>query len=85
MVDMTQYRHPVRRSLMDRDLILGVPQTGLLAVFLFVMVFVYTLSMWYMAIPAAILYLVMYFLTKRDPYMVDIFISNLNQKDIYTA
>jgi type IV secretory pathway TrbD component len=83
MVNMNEYKHPVRRSLMERELLAGVPQVGLLIILIFSVFFIYGLQMYYMAVPAIILYIVMRILTKKDPYMVDIIVANIQEKDIY--
>jgi type IV secretory pathway TrbD component len=81
MTDTRAFGLPVRRSLLQRELLGGVPQAGLLLLFLLAVVFVYGLSMYFMAVPVIILYLVMRALTKRDPWMIDIVLENIGQKD----
>jgi type IV secretory pathway VirB3-like protein len=59
----------------------GVPQTGLFLLFLMAVVFLYGLRLYFMIIPIVILYLVMRVLTKRDPWLIDIVMDNIMQKD----
>jgi len=62
---------------------LGIPQSGLVALFVFSVIFIYVFKMYFMAIPVAILYLIMRFLTARDPWLIDIVIDGIQQKDIF--
>jgi type IV secretory pathway VirB3-like protein len=77
-----EYALPVHRSLLERELIVGVPPLGILLILLFATFFVYILKQYFMIIPIAIVYVVMRILTKKDPYMVDMVIEHINQKDI---
>lgn len=81
MVDTRGFARRVRRSLLQRDLMAGVPQTGLFLLFLMAVVFLYGLRLYFMIIPIVILYLVMRVLTKRDPWLIDIVMDNIMQKD----
>jgi type IV secretory pathway TrbD component len=81
MVNMHTYKRAVRRSLLQRDLLGGVPQAGLFLLFFLAVVFIYGLELYVMAIPIIILYLVMRALTGRDPWFIDIVLENINQKD----
>jgi type IV secretory pathway TrbD component len=79
---MRAYSAPVHRSLLQRDLLGGVPQAGLIILFIFAVVFVYGLSLYIMIIPVIIMYLVMRHLTSNDQYLIDIVLENIQQKDI---
>jgi type IV secretory pathway VirB3-like protein len=81
MVDMGAYRLPVRRSLLQRELLFGVPQAGLLILFMLAAVFLYGLEMYFMAAPVVVLYFVMRILTKKDQWLIDIVLDNIMQKD----
>jgi type IV secretory pathway TrbD component len=81
MVSMKPYARQVRRSLLQRELIAGVPQAGLFLIFLLAVVFMYGLELYFMGVPIVILYLVMRALTKRDPWLIDIVLENISQKD----
>ena len=76
-----EYAKPVHRSLLERELILGIPQMGVLILLFFSFLFLYLLRMYYMVFPLAILYITMRILTKKDPYMIDILIEHINQKE----
>ena len=84
MVTMKLHARRVRRSLLQRELLAGVPQTGmflLFLLFLMAVVFMYGLELYFMGVPIVILYLVMRALTKRDPWLIDIVLENIMQKD----
>ena len=83
MVDTRPYARKVRRSLLQRELMGGVPQTGLIGLFVMAVIFLYGFSMYFMIVPIAVLYLVMRHLTKQDPWLIDIVIDNIQQKDIF--
>jgi type IV secretory pathway TrbD component len=80
---MTPFSIPSHRALSQRDLIGGIPPAGILLLFMLGAIFMYGFQMYYMAIPIVIVYIIMRVLSKRDPYMIDIVVENLNQKDIY--
>jgi len=81
MVDMSQYKKPVRRSLLQREMIGGIPQLGMLLLFIFGLVFLYGLKL-YALLPFIILaYLFMRHLTKKDQWQIDIVFNNITQKD----
>ncbi len=75
------YSVPVHRSLMQRELILGIPAMGMLTLLLVAVFTMYILQQYYFGIFIAILYVVMRILTKKDPYFIDILIEHVNQKD----
>jgi type IV secretory pathway VirB3-like protein len=81
MVNMKPYGRKVRRSLLQRELIGGVPQAGILILFMAAVVFMYGLELYFMAVPIIILYLVMRALTSKDPWLIDIVLENISQKD----
>ena len=82
MVNAREYALPVHRSLLQRELMLGIPQMGLLILLMLSFFFLYALQMYVMAIPIAGLYVAMRILTKQDPFMIDIVIEHINQKDV---
>jgi type IV secretory pathway TrbD component len=82
MVDMRAYKQPVRRSLLQREMLGGVPQAGLLLLFILGVVFIYGLKMYFTVIPIVLLYFVMRHLTKRDQWLIDIVLDNISQKDV---
>jgi type IV secretory pathway TrbD component len=77
-----EFAQPVHRSLMQRELILGIPPMGILVLLLLAAFFMYILEQYILGIPIAGLYILMRFLTKRDPYMIDILLEHINQKDL---
>ena len=83
MINMKSYTRPVHRSLLNRDLLGGVPQAGLFVIFLSAVIFVYGLEMPFMLVPVVLLYFIMRALTKKDPYFIDIVIDNIGQKDVF--
>jgi len=83
MVDTREFAQKVHRSLLPRELLGGVPQAGLMVIFVLSVMFVYVFRMFFMIIFIALLYLVMRYLTARDPWMIDIVIDNIQQKDIF--
>jgi len=81
MVDMSLYKKPVRRSLLQREMIGGVPQAGLFILFMLGLIFVYALQLYFTIVPIALFYFVMRHLTKKDPWFIDIILENAMQKD----
>jgi type IV secretory pathway TrbD component len=81
MIDMRDYPVIVHRSLLQRDLMAGIPQAGLFILFMLAVIFIYGLELYFMIAPIIILYLVMRALTKRDPWLIDIVLDNIMQKD----
>jgi type IV secretory pathway VirB3-like protein len=83
MVDMSQYKQPVHRSLLPREMIAGIPQAGLFLIFFMSIIFVYGLRLYITVVPIALLYFVMRHLTKKDQWFIDIVLTNIMQKDVY--
>jgi len=83
MVDMRSHSKKVHRSLLQRDLMFGVPVTGLMLVVVLFMMTVYFLKMFFMIPVVVILYVVMRHLTSRDSWMVDMMLDNVGQKDVF--
>ena len=83
MVDMRNCSRKVRRSLLQRDLLGGVPTTGIVLILVLSVVFVYVLRMYFMIAFIVILYIVMRHLTQRDPWMIDMTLENIQQQDVY--
>jgi len=81
MVDMSEYKKTVHRSLLQREMIAGIPQLGLLLLFLLGLVFIYGLRLYITIVPIVLLYFVMRHLTKKDQWFIDILLENINQKD----
>jgi len=83
MVDMRPHAKKVHRSLLQRDLMFGVPTLGVVLIVILFMMFVYVLKLIFMIVPIAILYIVMRHLTSKDPWMVDMILDNIQQKDVF--
>jgi len=81
MIDMNAFKQPVHRSLLQREMIGGVPQAGLFILFMLALVFVYGLEMYFALVPIVLLYFVMRHLTKQDQWFIDIVLDNIMQKD----
>jgi len=81
MVDMSQHKLPVRRSLLQREMIGGVPQAGMLIIFLLILVFAYGFKFYISIVPIVLLYFFMRHLTKKDPWFIDMILENVMQKD----
>jgi len=81
MTDMSPYKKPVHRSLLPREMMAGVPQTGLLVILMLALVFIYGLEMYIAAVPLALLYFVMRHLSKKDHWLIDNVLENIMQKD----
>jgi len=82
MVDMSQYKKPVHRSLLQREMIGGIPQVGMLLLFMLSVIFLYGFRFYLAIIPIVLLYFVMRFMTKKDQWLIDIVLNNITQKDI---
>jgi type IV secretory pathway TrbD component len=82
MVDMRPYKQPVRRSLLQRDLMGGIPQAGLIALFMLAVIFIYGLRLYFTIVPIVVFYFVMRHLTKKDQWLIDIVLENISQKDV---
>jgi len=83
MIDMSQHKKLVHRSLLQREMIGGVPQSGLFILFMLGLIFIYLLEIYFTIIPIALLYFVMRYITSKDPYFIEILLANFKQKDIY--
>ena len=81
MVDMSKYKQKVHRSLLQRELIAGVPQVGLFFLFSLGLIFIYLLELYLSIVPIVLIYFIMRHLTKKDPWFIDIVLENIMQKD----
>jgi len=81
MINMSIFSKPVHRSLLQREMIGGIPQAGLLILFILGIIFIYGLRLYFTIVPIALLYFVMRHLTKKDQWFIDIVLDNINQKD----
>jgi len=83
MVDMRGRAKKVHRSLLQRDLMFGVPTAGLVLVVILFMMTVYFFGWVFMTVPIAALYVFMRFFTSKDPWMIDMLIDFVQQKDVF--
>jgi hypothetical protein len=127
MINTHEFARPVRRSLLQREMFCGVPQMGLLLLFIMAVVFIYGLRLWFMIpviieaiskcqilklllmksayfailhskiakyardnfkitnfeIISIILFLVMRALSEKDPWLIDIVLESISQKDLF--
>jgi type IV secretory pathway VirB3-like protein len=83
MVDMSGCRKGVHRSLLQRDLFLGVPTMGLVLVFCMSVVFLY-LFRWLFMLPVIVLaYVVLRYYTAVDQWRIEMFLDYSQQKDVF--
>jgi len=81
MINMNDFKKPVHRSLLQREMIGGIPQAGLFILFMLGIVFVYGFRLYFAVIPIVLLYFIMRHLTKLDQWYIDIVLDNIMQKD----
>ena len=81
MIDMSDFKQPVHRSLLVREMLGGVPQAGLFLIFMLGLVFIYGLSMYWAIVPLVLLYFLMRYFTKKDQWYIDMLLDNIMQKD----
>jgi type IV secretory pathway VirB3-like protein len=80
---MTPFARKVRRSLLPRDLMGGVPTAGLVLLLVLGVVFIYVIRWFWMIVPIVLLYLIMRHMTKQDEWQIDIILENIREKDVY--
>jgi type IV secretory pathway VirB3-like protein len=80
---MRNYSKKVHRSLLQRDLMFGVPTLGLVLVVVLFMMFVYLLKIYFMIAFIVVLYIVMRHLTSKDPWMIDMLLENIQQQEVF--
>jgi len=83
MADTRQFARKVRRSLLQRELLGGVPQAGLIGLFVMTVLCVYLFKMYFMLAPIAVSYFIMRRLTAQDPWMIEIVLANIQHKDVF--
>jgi len=81
MVNMNPFLQPVHRSLLQREMLGGIPQAGLLLLVFLGVIFIYGLRINFMLIPIILLYFIMRRLTKADQWCIDIILDNVMQKE----
>jgi len=80
---MTKHKQKVHRSLLQREMMAGVPLVVLFFLFSLGLIFIYLLEIYISIVPIVIIYFVMRHLSKKDPWFIDIFMENIMQKDKY--
>ena len=80
---MHGYSLKVHRSLLHRDLMLGVPTMGLVLIFCLSVTFLYGFQLYFMIVPIVLLYVLMRYLTSKDPWLIEILLDFIQQKDIF--
>jgi len=83
MVDMSPHKQPVHRSLLQREMIGGVPQAVLFILFMLGLIFIFGLRLYLTIIPIVLIYFVLRHFTKKDQWTIDIVLANIMQKDVY--
>jgi len=83
MVDMRGKAVKVHRSLLQRDLLLGVPAMGLVLVFSMFLIFLYLFQLYFMVVPIALFYVLMRHFTSKDPWFIEILLESILQKDVF--
>ena len=81
MVDMTHYKQKVHRSLLQREMLGGIPQAGFLILLMLGLIFIYLLELYISIVPIVLIYFVMRHLSKKDPWFIDFVLNNIMQKD----
>jgi len=82
MPDMRPYSRTVRRSLLQREMVGGVPQVGLLLLLVLGIVFVYGLQLYVAIVPIVLLFFILRHLSRKDQWLIDIVMENVTQKDV---
>jgi len=83
MVDMRGCSKKVHRSLLQRDLLLGVPTMGLVLILVLAVLFLYLLRWFFMVVPIALVYVVIRHFTSRDPWLIEIILDSIQHKDVF--
>ena len=83
MVDMKRKALKVHRSLLQRDMLLGVPTMGLVLVAVLAVIFLYLFRWFFMIAPIAAVYAVIRYFTSKDPWLIEIMLDAIQQKDVF--
>ena len=83
MVDMRGKAVKVHRSLLQRDLLLGVPAMGLVLILVLAVLFLYLLRWLFMVVPIALFYVLVRHFTSKDPWLIEIILDSISQKDVF--
>jgi type IV secretory pathway VirB3-like protein len=80
MADMTNASAPVYKSLLQPDLIIGVPKGVFVAILCGAVAMASLFGLWF-ALSAVVFYAPCYFLSKEDPHMLSMAMGSLLQPD----
>ena len=78
---ITDYSYPVHRSIMKRQLIMGVPLIPLVIIVFATILIVLDFKLWIILTFRAILIYIMKEITKKDEYLLEIFLNSLLEPD----
>lgn len=81
-MNLRNYSQPVHRSLIHRNLIFGIPAVGMMILLIIAVFTMYILQQYYFGFVIFALFITMRIMTKKDPYLVDILVTHVNQKDM---
>jgi type IV secretory pathway VirB3-like protein len=82
-MDTTDYSIPIRKSLQGRQLLLGIPSTAVLVLFIIGVLTIYLAQIQIFWGVLALLFIAAKLLTKKDPYLIDIVFYALMYDDVY--
>ncbi len=80
-MSLTDFSMPVHKSFQQADLVMGVPKSIFLILFLAFMIIAYLFGIILGAIVAVVLYLPCFILTKHDPHMLTVALNSLLEPD----
>ena len=78
--NIRDYKYPVHRSIMKRQLVMGVPLIPLVIIVLLTIIIVMDFKLWIIPINGLLLY-IMKEITKKDEYLLEIFLNSLLEPD----
>jgi type IV secretory pathway TrbD component len=78
---ITNYSYPVHRSIMKRQLIMGIPLIPLVITVLLTIIIVLDFKLWIILPFSGLLLYIMKEITKKDEYLLEIFLNSLLEPD----
>lgn len=81
MKQLTDFSYPVHRSIMKRQLFLGVPFVPLMVLLFITIVIVLDFQQYYFLIISVLIWYALKLLTEKDEYLMEIFFQSLLQPD----
>ncbi len=79
--DIRDYKYPVHRSIMKRQLVMGVPLVPLVIIALLTIIIVMNFKLWIIIPINGLLLYIMKEITKKDEYLLEIFLNSLLEPD----